>query len=110
MRWRKVSPTTWKIRFTLPEPPQGPATLRMGIAGSRLLRGLGVAVNGKLVETLKLPDTGVMHRDGIRGLWVERRVTIQPALLKAGENVIELRINPLSWVEGVLYDYLRLEM
>lgn len=107
----KVAPTTWKIRFTLPEPPQSNATLRMGFAGSRLTHGLDVIANGKRIETLSLPETGTMHRDGIRGLWTERSVTIPSSALKAAENLIELRLNaPRSWVEGVLYDYLRLEM
>jgi hypothetical protein len=57
-----------------------------------------------------LPDTGVMQRDGIRGYWVERRVPFDAALLREGRNVIALTVPARSWVEGVLYDYLRLEV
>ena len=57
-----------------------------------------------------LPDTGVMHRDGIRGYWCERAVAFDAALMKRGTNVLKLKVPATSWVNGVLYDYLRLEL
>ena len=51
-----------------------------------------------------------MHRDGIRGYWQEKDVTFDASLLKAGVNVIQLTNPGRNWVEGVLYDYLRLEL
>ena len=69
------------------------------------------AVNDTSVGgTGPLPDTGVMHRDGIRGYWCERSVPFAATLLKAGKNIIKLRVPANSWVNGVLYDYLRLEL
>ena len=50
------------------------------------------------------------HRDGIRGYWFERNVPFDAALLKAGTNVLKLTNPARSWVDGVLYDYLRLEL
>ena len=61
-------------------------------------------------STGALPGTGVMHRDGIRGYWFERSVAFDASLLKAGTNVIKLTNPARSWVDGVLYDYLRLEL
>jgi rhamnogalacturonan endolyase len=107
----RVRPTTWSILFDLPEGPRGKATLRLAIAGSRLAAGIDVEVNGTSVgDTGRLPDTGVMHRDGIRGYWCERSVSFDADRLRGGPNVIRLRPPATSWVNGVLYDYLRLEL
>ncbi len=105
------SPTTWSVTFDLPEALRGKATLRLAFAGSRGRGGIQVAVSEMPAgATGPLPDTGVMHRDGIRGYWFERKVTFDAALLKAGTNVLKLTNPARSWGEGVLYDYLRLEV
>jgi rhamnogalacturonan endolyase len=110
-RGRVERPSTWRIQFDLPKARAGKATLRLAIAGSRTGRGILVSVNDTpLGGTGPLPDTGVMQRDGIRGYWVERRVPFDAALLREGRNVIALTVPARSWVEGVLYDYLRLEV
>src|SRR3954471_17465781 len=102
----RVESATWSISFDLPEVPKSKATLRLSIAGSRVSRGIDVMVNDKLAgNSGQLPDTGVMHRDGIRGYWCERAVSIDPTLLKPGANRIQLRVPVRNWVEGVLYDY-----
>lgn len=103
-------PTTWRIRFTLPEQPVGTAILRMAICG---VRGgpIDVAVNGQPAgSTGPLPESGVMHRDGIRGVQIERDIRFDARLLRAGENVMELCKQARTWTDGVLYDYLRLEI
>jgi rhamnogalacturonan endolyase len=108
---RRITATTWSITFDLPRAPRGKATLRLAIAGSRVRRGIEVIVNDKPVGgTGTLPDTGVMHRDGIRGYWLERSVPFDAGLLKRGTNVLKLRVPATNWVQGVLYDYLRLEL
>jgi rhamnogalacturonan endolyase len=107
----RAKSTTWSITFDLPEAPRGQATLRLAIAGSQAQRGIEVMVNDKSVGgTGPLPATGVMHRDGIRGYWCERSVKFDAARLKRGTNVIKLTVPATSWVQGVLYDYLRLEL
>jgi rhamnogalacturonan endolyase len=107
----RASPTTWSITFDLPEAPRGKATLRLALAGTSVRGGIEVSVNDKPAGgTGPLPVTGVMHRDGIRGYWLERDVPFDAALLKAGTNVIKLTNPGRNWVEGVLYDYLRLEL
>lgn len=108
---RRVKSTTWTITFNLPKAPHGRATLRLAIAGSRNPQGIDVAVNGRAAGgTGPLPETGVMHRDGIRGYWCERDVVFDAALMKSGKNVIALTCPVTNWVQGVLYDYLRLEL
>ena len=104
-------PSTWTINFDIPETLHGKATLRIAIAGSRLRNGLDAALNDKSIGTISdLPDTGVMHRDGIRGYWVERKITFDASLLLKGANTIKLRTGATNWVQGILYDYLRLEV
>jgi rhamnogalacturonan endolyase len=108
---KQVQSTTWTITFDLTEPPKAKATLRLGIAGSRLPRGIEVLANGKLAgSTGPLPDTGVMHRDGIRGYWCERSVNFEGTLLKKGSNTVQFHVPSKDWTQGVLYDYLRLEV
>jgi rhamnogalacturonan endolyase len=108
---RDGRPTTWSVTFDLPEAPRGKATLRLAICGSRGRGGIQVTINDKSAGgTGRLLDSGVMHRDGIRGYWEERNVSFDASLLKAGTNVLRLTNTGRSWTEGVLYDYLRLEM
>lgn len=107
----RVEPTTWTIRFALPEPVRGTAVLRMAFCGAGPRCRIEVAVNGRPVgDTGLLPATSTMHRDGITGYWTERRVRFDAALLRAGENRITLHLPAESWTQGVLYDYLRLEL
>ena len=108
---RNGQPTTWSITFALAEAPHGKATLRLAICGSRGRGGIQVAVNDQPADgTGRLLDSGVMHRDGIRGYWEERAIPFDAALLKAGTNVLKLTNTGRNWTEGVLYDYLRLEL
>jgi rhamnogalacturonan endolyase len=52
-----------------------------------------------------------MHRDGIRSdALTERNLKFDASLLKAGSNTIELTKHARTWTDGVLYDYLRLEL
>jgi rhamnogalacturonan endolyase len=108
---RDGKPTTWAVTFDLAEAPKGKATLRLAICGSRGRGGVEVTVNDKAVGgTGRLWDSGVMHRDGIRGYWEEKEVAFDASLLKAGTNVLKLTNTGRNWTEGVLYDYLRLEL
>ena len=90
--------------------PTQPLTLRLAFCGARGGCEVVVLANGREAgRTGRLPESSVMHRDGIRGYWFERRVTVAPALLRAGENVLTLRLRARAWHEGVLYDAIRLE-
>jgi rhamnogalacturonan endolyase len=103
--------TTWRIRFKMDQRPQGTATLRLAICGARG-GPVDVALNGQPIgSTGELPESGVMHRDGIRATaLVERDLKFDASLLHPGENVIELTKHVRTWTDGVLYDYLRLEL
>jgi rhamnogalacturonan endolyase len=101
--------TTWSISFDMPEAQSGRATLRVALAATSARR-IDVMVNDKPAGTISpLTDTATIRRDGIRGYWCERNVTFDAAMMKAGVNVIKLTIPPGGAMNGVEYDYLRLE-
>lgn len=103
--------STWRIQFNLTNAPAGKATLRLAFAGAREGSRVELDVNDHYVgDTGRLPATGVMHRDGIRGYWFERDLTFDAALLKAGTNVLELTSAASNWTQGVMYDCVRLEL
>lgn len=102
--------TTWRIRFELPESPRGTAILRLALCGARG-GPLDVFVNGRPIGgTGELPESGVMHRDGIRGVQIDRDLRFPASLLHMGENTFELTKRVRTWTDGILYDYLRLEL
>jgi rhamnogalacturonan endolyase len=100
----------WRIRFNMDQAGAGTATLRLAICG---VRGgpVDVAVNDKAVgSTGPLPDASAMHRDAMRSIETLRDIKFDGSLLKPGENVISLTKHVRAWTDGVMYDYLRLEM
>jgi rhamnogalacturonan endolyase len=102
--------TTWSVDFDLARLEYGKATLRLALAGTEA-RSLTVAVNGKQVGVLTgLPNTSVIHRDSDRGFWQEKDVTFDAALLQRGKNTLQLTVPAGSVMNGVQYDYLRLEV
>ena len=104
------SATTWSVLFDLPRAEQGTATLRLAFAGTEA-RSLTVTVNGKQVGMLtNLPNTSVIHRDSDRGFWQEKDVAFDASLLQQGRNTLELTVPAGNVMNGVQYDYLRLEV
>ena len=103
--------TTWKIRFQMPAPVTGTAILRLAICGARG-GPVDVTLNGQSIGTTgPLPESGVMHRDGIRSdSLTECDLRFDASLLKPGENTIALTKQARAWTDGVLYDYIRLEL
>jgi len=110
--WRDpVRETPWSIQFQMPGDGRGKATLRLAFCGTHLGCHVEVFVNGKSVgDTGILPSTSTMQRDGIRAYWVERPISFDGHLLTKGTNTIKLLSHANSWAQGVMYDYLRLEL
>ena len=108
---RNIKPTTWTIRFELPEAVQGQATLRLAFCGTHQGSEVKVSVNGQAAgDTSTLPSTSTMQRDGIRAYWIEKLVRFDAGLLRRGTNTIELHSRGDSWSQGVMYDCVRLEL
>jgi rhamnogalacturonan endolyase len=108
---RAVRSTKWGINFDLPQAPAGKATLRLAFCGTHQGCNVEVIVNGESVgDTGTLPSTSAMQRDGIRAYWVEVPISFSAAKLRSGKNVIQLLSHANGWSQGVMYDYLRLEL
>jgi len=102
--------TTWTVRFDLPKAVTGKATLRVALAGIETKR-LSFQMNDQPIgEIVDLPNTSVIHRDSIRGYWQEKALTFDASLLKAGTNVLKLILPAGPVMNGIEYDYLRLEL
>ena len=103
--------TVWRVRFDTAQALAGTATLRLSICGARG-GPVDLTLNGRAIgSTGELPESGVMHRDGIRATALtERNIRFDASLLKPGANVLELTKHARAWTDGVLYDYLRLEL
>jgi rhamnogalacturonan endolyase len=102
--------TTWTVTFNLPDARHGKATLRLAFAGTEA-RQLLVSMNDHAVGTVaNLMNTGVIHRDADRGYWVQRDVPFDAAAMKAGANVLKLTVPGGNVMNGIEYDYLRLEL
>ncbi|HEY3861358.1 MAG TPA: polysaccharide lyase family protein [Verrucomicrobiae bacterium] len=103
--------TTWTVHFSFAGMPRGKATLRLGLAAASVRGGIEVTVNDKSAgSTGPLLDTATVRRDGIRGYWTERDVAFDGALLKDGGNTLQLSIPGGDPMNGVEYDFVRLEL
>lgn len=101
--------TPYAISFDLPSAPRGKLVLRVAISGSGA-REIGVSVNGQPAGKIdRLRNDGAITRHSMQGLWHEREVVFDAALLKAGTNVLTLTMPQGPVNNGVMYDYLRLE-
>jgi rhamnogalacturonan endolyase len=111
--------TTWTIKFNMDKMPKGQATLRVALAGSDGTAGLsnpgapgglGVGVNGKSVGSIRFISTNALRYNTNTGVWREYTQTFDAALLKPGENEMQLTVPAGELTTGVVFDYLRLEL
>lgn len=101
--------TAWKINFSLPNELKKNAVLRLAICGNGS-KELAITVNGKSGGSLNdLLIDGTPNRSGNAGLWSEREVVLDKSLFQKGNNTLELIIPAGAAVNGIMYDYLRLE-
>jgi rhamnogalacturonan endolyase len=99
------------IVFDLAAAPKGRATLRTAISGSGTVMRIDVSVNDQAAGAItRLPGDGAITRHQIQGIWVEREVPFSAALLKQGTNTLKLTMLGGNINNGVIYDYLRLEL
>ena len=62
------------------------------------------------MENNKIPGDGVITRHQTQGLWYERQFEFAASMLKTGENILTLTVPAGPINNGVIYDYLRLEL
>jgi rhamnogalacturonan endolyase len=102
--------TPFTIAFDLPAAPWGKATLRLAICGTGA-RQVEVAVNDQPAGIVdRLIGDGAIARHSIQGLWYERELAFDAKLMKAGLNKLILTVPAGPINNGLIYDYLRLEL
>ena len=102
--------TPFKISFEYPSATRGTATLRLAICGTSA-RAIDVKLNEQPIGTVdRLMTDGAIPRHSVQGLWYERELSFDAALIKQGTNVMELVIPAGSINNGIIYDYIRLEL
>ncbi|MGO8701901.1 MAG: polysaccharide lyase family protein [Limisphaerales bacterium] len=102
--------TTWTIRFTMDKAPKGEAFLRVALAGADGTGGLAVAVNGTNVGVIRPVATNALRYNTDTGVWEQYTQPFDAALLRPGENEMQLTVPAGELTSGVVYDYLRLEV
>jgi rhamnogalacturonan endolyase len=102
--------TPFAVTFDLPDAPRGKATLRLAICGTGA-RAIDVTVNDQPVGRVdRLLGDGAIARHSIQGLWYERELAFDASLMKKGTNVLKLIVPAGPVNNGMIYDYLRLEL
>jgi len=111
--------TVCTVKFNLDKPVQGYAALRVALAGVNAISQLAVAVNGQSAgaigdgkngDNAPLVNTNTIRYNSDKGLWQERTLTFDAALLKRGENTMTFTVPGGDLQSGVVWDYLRLEL
>jgi rhamnogalacturonan endolyase len=102
--------TTWTIKFNMDQASKGQAALRVALAGADGNGGLAVAVNGQSAGILYPSSTNALRYNTNKSVWQEQTLKFDAALLKPGENQMQLTVPAGELTSGVVYDYLRLEL
>jgi rhamnogalacturonan endolyase len=90
--------------------PKGNAFLRVALAGADGTGGLAVAVNDTSVGTIHPVPTNALRYNTDTGVWEQYTQLFDAALLRPGENEVQLTVPAGELTSGVVYDYLRLEL
>ncbi len=102
--------TPFAVAFDVASAAHGTATLRLAICGTAT-RKLEVTVNDLPAGTITLPfGDSAIARHGRQGLWYECDLPFDAALLKPGTNVLKIIVPAGPINNGILYDYVRLEL
>jgi rhamnogalacturonan endolyase len=101
------------------KPVQGQAALRVALAGVNAISQLAVTLNGQSAgaiggggdaDNARLLTTNTIRYNSDKGLWQERTLRFDAALLKQGENEMTFTVPGGDLQSGVVWDYLRLEL
>jgi rhamnogalacturonan endolyase len=104
--------TPYTITFDLPAAPKGKATLRIAFCTGSTPT-LGVTVNDREAgqfERLNANGDSTITRHNIQGIWFEKELAFDAAMMKQGTNTLTLTVPVGSLNNGVIYDCVRLEL
>ena len=103
--------TPYTVLFDLPAVPEGKAILRFAICGTSA-RYVDIEMNGKPAGQLDrlVGDGGVISNHGIQGIWYEREVEFDATMMNAGTNTLKIIVPEGPVNNGMIYDYIRLEL
>lgn len=102
--------TPFNIQFDMQQTVQGKAILRLAICGSGT-RAIDVSLNGQPVGQIsQLQNDGAITRHSIQGLWYEKELTFGAEQFKQGKNILTLTVPAGQVNNGMIYDYIRLEL
>jgi len=107
--WGRGNATTWTIKFNVDKAVQGTAVFRIALAGADG-GGATVGLNGQAVGAVGAMATNALRYNTAQGVWQERDVSFDAALLKVGENDLTITVPAGDLDSGLVYDYLRLEL
>jgi rhamnogalacturonan endolyase len=110
IRGKPGNATPYAIHFDMADAPKGKGTLRLAICGTGA-RQMQVDVNGQSAGAVQLGmGDGVITRHQIQGIWYEKEFSFDASLMKQGENTLTLTVPSGPVTNGVIYDYVRLEL
>jgi rhamnogalacturonan endolyase len=102
--------TPFAVTFDLAAAVHGRAALRLALCGTAT-RQLEVTVNDQPAGVITLPmGDSAIARHGRQGLWYERELAFDASMLKPGNNVLKIIVPAGPINNGILYDYVRLEL
>jgi rhamnogalacturonan endolyase len=102
--------TPFAVTFDLAAAVHGRAALRLALCGTATHQ-LEVTVNDQPAGTITLPmGDSAIARHGRQGLWYERELAFDAAMLRPGTNVLKIIVPAGPINNGILYDYVRLEL
>jgi rhamnogalacturonan endolyase len=111
--------TVWTVKFNMKKAVQGQAALRVALAGVNGIGQLPVTVNGRDAgaigdgrspDNARLLTTNTIRYNSDKGLWQNRTLRFNAALLKPGVNEMTFTVPGGDLQSGVVWDYLRLEL
>jgi rhamnogalacturonan endolyase len=112
--------TVWTVKFNMTRRSKGTAALRVALAGVDGLRnGLAVSINGKSIGAIgdasnpdnpRLIGTNAIRYNTDKGLWQQRTLKFDAALLNRGVNEMTFTVPAGDLQSGAVWDYLRLEL
>lgn len=102
--------TPFAVTFDVAAAAKGKAALRLALCGTAT-RQLEITVNDQPAGVITLPmGDSAIARHGRQGLWYERELIFDATLLKPGTNVLKIIVPAGPINNGILYDYVRLEL